>query len=273
MTIINALIIFIAGFLAGTLNSVAGGGSFIGFPSLIYVNIPTVQANATNTAALWPASIASTWAYRKELFKQDKTLLLVLGGASLLGGIGGAFLLIKTPPAVFTHLISLLLLLATLLFAFSPIVTASLKKHSANKVKENLVGEELDQQRPKRSVGSLVLIGFIQILISVYGGYFGGGIGILMLASLGIMGMENIHEMNAVKNTLASCINGVATVTFIIYGFVVWLAALIMVVGAVMGGFGGAYFARKLDQKWIRGFVILVGIATTIYFFYKYGLS
>ena len=117
----------------------------------------------------------------------------------------------------------------------------------------------------------LVLVGiaFLQLVIAIYGGYFGGGIGILMLASLGLMGMENIHEMNAMKTLLAATINGVAVIIFVMRGVVVWPQVIVMVVGAIIGGYAGAYFARKIDQRWVRGFVIVVGVSMTIYFFLR----
>ncbi len=298
---VNFLILFVAAFLAGTLNSVAGGGSFIGFPALIYVNVPAIQANTTNTAALWPGSLAAAWALRKELALQNKTLLLVLGVASLIGGTAGAFLLLNTPQATFEHLIPFLMLAATLLFAISPSVNARLKQRSAlrqKKAAELRQAAEIHQEEapelpqavelisteeavPQQAQGAsrspfsktaLAGIAALQLVIATYGGYFGGGIGILMLASLGVMGMENIHEMNAVKNALATCINGVAVLIFALRGSIVWPDALLMLVGAVIGGFGGAYYARKLDPRLVRSFVILVGCTMTLYFFFKYGL-
>jgi len=270
MTLANILILFIAAFLGGTLNSIAGGGSFIGFPALIYVNIPPIQANATNTVALWPGSVAAAWALRKELASQNSLLLLVLGTASLVGGVGGALLLLHTPQATFVLLIPFLMLAATILFAFSPTINAQLKKRAATRYKEKVEGA-MPVPASHTSWTALTRTAALQIVIAVYGGYFGGGIGILMLASLGVMGMENIHEMNAVKNLLATCINGVAVITFILAGAVVWSDALLMIVGATIGGFGGAYYARKLDPRLVRGFVILVGCVMTIYFFVKYG--
>lgn len=262
MAIINFLILFVAAILGGTLNSVAGGGSFIGFPALIYVDVLPKIANATNTMALWPGSVAAAWAFKKELLQQNKMLLLVLGITSFIGGIGGALLLIDTPQATFERLIPFLMLAATLLFAVSPLVNARLRQRAIARRKEGEV--------TRISGVALLGIAVLQLIISVYGGYFGGGIGILMLASLGMMGLENIHEMNAVKNMLAVCINGVAVITFIILGAIVWLDAAIMIVGAIIGGFGGAYYARKLDPRLVRGFVILVGCTMTIYFLFKY---
>lgn len=262
MVFTNLLVLFIAAILGGTLNSVAGGGSFIGFPALVSVGVPPIQANTTNTIALWPGSVAAAWAFRKELVRQNKTLLLTLIGASLLGGIGGAQLLIHTSQTTFLRLIPFLLLLATLLFAFSPLINARLKQMAAAKRKEGASA--------RLSTVALIRTAVLQLIIAVYGGYFGGGIGILMLASLGMMGMEDIHEMNAVKNTLAACINGVAVVTFIFFKEIVWPYALLMIVGAIIGGFGGGYYARKIDPRIIRGFVIVVGTLLTLAFFFSW---
>ncbi len=255
MTIPQASLLFIAAILGGTLNSVAGGGSFIGFPALIFIGVPPINANATNTVALWPGSVASTSAYRKELAAQNRTLLIVLCAASVVGGVFGAILLLRTPPMTFVHLIPYLLMLATLLFTFSGPITTWLRKFT----------------KPKETLSWLALTGMAlsQIVIAVYGGYFGGGIGILMLATLGMMGLDNIHEMNALKTLLQSAINGVAVITFIIAGAVVWPQAIVMIVGAIIGGFGGAYFARRIEQRWVRIFVTCVGLAMTIYFFFR----
>ncbi len=255
MTFLQACLLFIAAILGGTLNSVAGGGSFIAFPALIFTGVPPINANATNTVALWPGSVASMRAYRKELAEQDRKLLFVLGVTSLVGGVFGALLLLRTPQSTFTLLIPYLLLLATLLFTFSKPITGFLRKYMPHK--------------EQSSWPALLVVAFFQIIIAIYGGYFGGGIGILMLATLGMMGMEDINEMNAVKTLLQASINGVAVITFIIAGAVAWPQAILMVVGAIIGGYGGAYFARQIDQRWIRLFVILVGSSMTLYFFLR----
>ena len=253
MTILQACLLFVAAILGGTLNSVAGGGSFITFPALIFTGVAPITANATSTVAIWPGSVASIAAYRKELAAQNRRLLLILTGASVVGGVLGALLLLHTPQTTFVHLIPYLLLLATLLFTLSGPITTWLRKYTMPK-------DELSWL----SLGGLA---FFQLLIAVYGGYFGGGIGILMLATLGLMGMENIHEMNAMKTLLQAAINGVAVITFIIAGAVVWPQAILMLVGAIAGGFGGAYYARRIEQRWVRLFVTLVGCSMTIYFF------
>ena len=256
MTFLQILILFIAAILGGTLNSVAGGGSFITLPALIFTGVLPINANATSTVALWPGSLASVGAYRQDLAKQKRSLISLLSGASLTGGIIGAELLINTSQSTFVKLLPYLLLLATVLFALSGPVTIFLRKRST------LVGS---------SFSWLTIVGIccLQLVIAIYGGYFGGGIGILMLATLGLMGMENIHEMNAMKTLLTVCINGVALVLFIIKGIVAWPEAIVMIVGATIGGYGGAYFARRLDPRVVRWFVIAVGVVMTIYFFVR----
>jgi uncharacterized membrane protein YfcA len=258
MTFLQGLALFIAAMLGGALNSVAGGGSFITLPTLIFTGVPSKIANATSTVALWPGSAASVGAYRKELVKQNPTRLLVLGITSLVGGLLGALLLLGTSQNTFVQLLPYLLLLATVLFAVSGPITTRLRARAA---------DHATKQTNQVSWRTLTIIALLQLIIAIYGGYFGGGIGILMLATLGLMGMENIHEMNAVKTVLQTIINGVAVIAFIIAGAVVWLQAIIMIAGAIVGGFTTASFARRLDPRLVRGFVILVGISMTIYFF------
>jgi uncharacterized membrane protein YfcA len=251
------LILFVSAVLGGTLNAVAGGGSFFTFPALYLTGVLPIQANATSTVALWPGSVASTGAYRHELAQQPRGLLFLLFGTSLIGGWLGARLLLYTSQAAFVHLIPYLLLLATLLFAFSGPITARLRKRNVEKTRTS----------PSRA--ALVGVSIAQLIIATYGGYFGGGFGILLLATLAMMGMENIHAMNAVKTLLNASVNAVAIITFIAAGVIVWPQAILMIVGAIIGGYGGAYYARKIEQKWIRIFVIIVGCVLTIYFFWN----
>lgn len=238
--------------MGGMLNSVAGGGSFITFPALVFTGVPPITANATNTVALWPGSVASTAAYRKD-FATQRQVLVRLSLVSFAGGLVGALLLLRTSEVVFVQLVPYLLLLATLLFTFSGSLTARLRKRVGGVGAPGWIS----------SAGVLL----VQFVIAVYGGYFGGGIGVLMLAALALMGMENIHTMNALKNLLATCINGVAVVTFVLAGAVVWLQALLMIVAAVIGGYVGGSVARKLKPAYVRRFVIVVAWTMTLYFF------
>ncbi len=255
MTLPDILLLFFVALLAGTLNAVAGGGSFFAFPALVFTGVPSIPANATNTIALWPGQIASIGAYRKEFKGLDRSLLILLMVIGVIGGAIGAILLVKTPSTIFQHLIPYLLLLATLLFAFSPTLTGWLQVQALEKTAMTW----------KRGIWITV----VQLVIAIYGGYFGGGIGIMILASLALMGMENIHTMNAVKTVMTSFINGVAVVTFIIFGIVLWPQALLMIVASVIGGYGGAYYAKKLDPRYIRIFVIIVGLTMTVIFFFR----
>lgn len=254
MTFMDVFILFFAAMLGGALNSVAGGGSFIAFPALVFTGVPAINANATNTIALWPGSVASVSAYRSEL-KSQRRLLFTLGGSSLAGGLLGAILLLHTPEPTFVKLLPYLLLMATLLFTFSGKITDGLRRRFGG--------------GPGPEWAPVVGVGLLQLVIATYGGFFGGGIGILMLATLALIGMENIHAMNAVKTALASLINGVAVVTFVLAGAIVWPQAILMITGAVLGGYTGAYYARRLDPKLVRRFVITVGFLMTIYFFVR----
>jgi uncharacterized protein len=248
----QAAILFGAALLGGMMNSVAGGGSFIAFPMLIFTGVPPINANATNTVALWPGSAASAVAYRKD-FVTSRGELLALGLISLAGGAIGAALLLYTPETTFVFLVPYLLLVATLLFTFSRRLTASFRQRFGHRATPSWL--------------QLAGVNLLQFIIAVYGGYFGGGIGVLMLAALALIGMDNIHRMNALKNLLATAINGVAVVTFALAGAVYWPQALVMVVGAVAGGYLAGHQARKLDPQAVRRFVIVVAWAMTLYFF------
>jgi uncharacterized membrane protein YfcA len=245
------LLLFVVAIFAGALNAIAGGGTFFAFPALIFAGVPPIMANATCTLAVWPGAIASAFAYRHELNRYAQRLPLMIL-ISLIGGGAGAFVLLHTPAQTFEFLIPWLLLVATLLFTFSPSITAFLNKNS----QEHFV------------IPAFVALA-LQGIIAFYGGYFGAGIGILMLALLSLLGMGNLHEMNALKTILGSAINGVAVVMFIFGGAVHWDYGLVMVVGAILGGYGGAHLARKLPVLWIRRAVILIASSLTLYFFWQ----
>lgn len=260
MTFPQALLLFLAAIIGGTLNSVAGGGSFFTFPALTLTGVPLINANATSTVALWPGSLASAGAYR-DTFTTERRMLLLLSAVSILGGILGAVILIKTPEIVFRRAVPFLLLAATAFFAYGGQMTAALRARRGER--------ELHLPSWIGMVSTLVL----QFIIALYGGFFGGGIGIMMLAVLAVTGMKDIHAMNALKTVLTICINGVAVVTFAFAGFVFWPQALVMVVGAVAGGYGGASIARKIDPLLVRRFVIVVGVVLSILFFLKYTIG
>lgn len=250
--LLENFLLFSAAVIAGALNSVAGGGSFISFPALIFAGIPPISANATNNTALWLGAFASVGAYRRELMNRKRELLL-FGGVSLIGGILGSVLLLHTPQKSFIKLIPYLLLLATLLFTFSRVITNWVQNHL----------HKLSSNSPWSIIGIL----FLQLIIATYGGFFGGGIGILMLATLSVMGLSNIHTANAFKTFLATCINGIAVIPFMLAGVIVWTQAVLMSVGAIVGGYLGAHYARQLDPTLVRRFVIVVGFCMTTYFF------
>lgn len=254
MTIVEAAVLFGAACAGGAINSVAGGGTFLTFPILLLTGASPIAANATNTMALWPGSVASNIAYRREI-ALHRTMLPRLLVINLLGGLAGAFILLKTPETTFTSLIPYLLLIATLIFAFGRHVTTWLHRH-----RQKTASETPHSTWPRIMP---------QFLIALYGGYFGAGIGILLLALLEWMGMRQIHEMNALKTLLATAINGIAVVTFILAGVILWPQALVMLAGAVFGGYGGASLARTLPPARVRQAVIVIASLMTVYFFIR----
>jgi uncharacterized protein len=251
LTLAIIVFLFVAGAVGGALNSVAGGGSFIAFPALLWTGVPPIPANATNTIALWSGTAASGGAYRKRLDVPLRMLIPLLS-ASLLGGLIGAILLLRTPGPTFMRVIPWLILGATLLFAFGG----------------KLAGRRSSVIEHQASTSALAATTAFQLCVGIYGGYFGGGMGIVMLAMLATLGMTDIHAMNALKTVMGSVINGVAVVTFIIAGAVYWKHGIVMIAGAIAGGYLGAHYAMKLPQAWVRAFVVLVGAAMTVYFFW-----
>ena len=248
-------ILFAAAVLAGAINSVAGGGSFVSFPALLFVGIPPVNANATNTVALWPGQPASVWAYRHEFRSLPRRVLVPLTVTGIVGGLLGAKVLLITPPATFMILVPWLLLIATLIFMMSGKITSWVRQRSER-------GEHHEF-----STGRGILI---QIFIAFYLGYFGAGGGILLLAMLALLGMDHIHTMNALKAWLTTVSNGVATILFVLTPHVVyWRQAILMIIGAILGGYFGAYFARKTKPEYVRAMVIVIGFTLTAYFFAK----
>jgi hypothetical protein len=255
MSTIEMLILFFAAFAGGALNSIAGGGSFIAFPALLFTGVPPIPANATNTVALWPGSIAGASAYRSKL-GQIRQYLVPLTIVSVIGGYLGALLLLNTDERTFEQLVPWLLLFAASVFAFGGNITTWLRRGRPAPAVATPV---------KLNVTSLI----IQFLISIYGGYFGGGIGFMMLAALTLAGMTDIHTMNGLKNLLATAINGSAVVAFVIAGAVYWPQALVMIAGAIIGGYSIGLLAQRLDPKQIRRFVIIMAFVITVYFFYR----
>ena len=252
MDLQTAIFLFFAGILGGALNAVAGGGSFIAFPALMFSGVPPIQANATNAVALWVGVTASSGAYRKHL-DISRRVMIPLAVTSVIGGIVGAFLLLRTPAHTFLEILPWLMLGATLLFVFGGRLARGSKSGLAH-----------DASRTAIAVAAL-----FELVVAVYGGYFGGGVGIVNLAMLAALGMTDIHAMNALKVVLGGIINGIAVGTFIVAGAVAWKPGFIMIAGAIVGGYFGAHYAQRLPQSWIRAFVIAVGAGMTIYFFWK----
>jgi uncharacterized protein len=250
----TSVFLFFAALLAGVMNSVAGGGSFITFPALLFTRMAPIPANATNTAALWPGTVASSFAYRKTFDREALRILLPLAATCLVGSLAGAYVLLHTPQSTFVKLIPWLLLCATILFASSGKITGWIRSRSDSGGKSKTW-----------VVGGLVL----QLVIAVYVGYFGAGAGILVLALLALMGLENIHTMNGMKTVLVSIANGVALVPFIIAKIILWPQTVIMCVGALIGGYSGAHIAQRMKQEYVRRAVIAIGLAMSIYFFVK----
>ncbi|MEW5719371.1 MAG: sulfite exporter TauE/SafE family protein [Chloroflexota bacterium] len=245
--------LFFAALIAGAINSVAGGGSLISFPALIGFGVASVPANATNTAALWPGTLSSAFAYSKDT-KLYRDLVLPLIIPSALGGLLGAFVLVITPPELFDLIVPFLVLFATLLFAFRDQFNRLFK----------LGGNEESISALGRAWGFL-----FQLFVATYGGYFGAGIGILMLGSLSVMGLRDIHRMNGLKTILGTMINAIAFFFFAIKGLVVWHLAILMTIGTIIGGYVGARTAKRADQRFIRAFVIAVGLFVSVWLFAK----
>jgi uncharacterized protein len=235
-----------AAVLAGAVNAVAGGGTLISFPTLLFLGVGPVVANATNAVALWPGNAAGAVGFRNELAHTRRWLVLLLP-PSIVGGLIGAVILLHTGAALFRTIAPFLILLATGLLAAQGSITS-----------------RMSHMNPNTSAAfRWSAIGF-QFMVGIYGGFFGAGIGILMLAALGLLGVGDIHQMNGLKNVLAVCINGIAAVYFVVSGAVVWSFALVMAAGAIAGGFTGASVARHLSEAVVRRFVIVIGISVAV---------
>ncbi|MBX5482959.1 MAG: sulfite exporter TauE/SafE family protein [Myxococcaceae bacterium] len=252
MTFAEGALLVGAAALGGALNAVAGGGSFFTFPALVLAGVPAIPANATSTLALWPGSLASAAAYRREL-AGERRRILPFGLASLAGGVAGAWILVRTPPRAFDVVVPFLMLIATVLFAFGPRITRRLWERSGR----------------TSGPGSPLTGALVQLAIAIYGGYFGGGMGMMMLAAYSLLGMDDIHRMNGLKTLLAVAINGVALATFVVAGVIHWHEGLVMTAGAMAGGYGAAAIARRLDPKRVRAFVTVVGVVITAIFFVR----
>jgi uncharacterized protein len=261
-------LLFAAAVMAGMFNAIAGGGSFLSFPALVFAGFPIVEANATSTLALWFGSVASTYAYRHVLLgtgdrandptspeagisSADRAYFYALSCVSIMGGSLGSVILLSTSDASFAKIVPYLMVAATTLFALSPRISQWLKTQGK--------GISLP------FAGALGL----QFLVGIYGGYFGGGASILMLAIMNFMGLTNIHAMNGLKSWLGSCMNAVAIAAFIVASKIAWAPAILMALGSILGAYGSATIAQHIPQKVTRNFIVGVACAMTSYLFLR----
>jgi len=272
---IHNLLIFVVGFIASAINAIAFGGSLISFPTLIWLGLPPIVANATNTAGVWPGSLGAVWGYRREIAHTAPRMYWLIV-PSIAGALVGAGLLRMTSPDLFDRLVPLLILFATLLFAA--------QERRRNPKSQIPSSKSQPTFKSRLSVGSWVPrwdlgfgswdLGFasamiIQFLVSVYGGYFGAGMGILMLVALSILGHDDIHQMNGLKNLLGVFINAVAAGYFLLAGMVRASDGIVMACGATLGGVAAAGLARRMGRKAVRRAVIVVGFAMTLALFLR----
>jgi uncharacterized membrane protein YfcA len=248
------IVVAVGAMVAGAVNSVAGGGTVFNFSGLVWFGLPTVEANATSATSLIPGSFGGAVAMWPELKPQWRTYLL-LAIPTIIGSLIGARTVVNSPEAVFRRVVPFLVLFATIIFAASNRITRWARRNAAGQTEEKL------------GFWNYTLGVVVQLVISIYGGYFGAGIGILMLTSLRTMGMTDLLKMNAIKNMLAVTINGTAMIYFIRSGTVVWEVALFAAVFALIGGYGLGRFARRIDQNVLRWGVVIAGIVVSIWMF------
>ena len=246
------LFLFCAGFLGGILNSVAGGGSFITFPALLFVGVTPISANASNTFASCAGYLSGTYAFREDLNAHKKELpKLILTG--LIGGILGAWLLLQTPESLFRAAIPWLLLIATVLFVFGGKLNITLKRITSH-------------HQHASSLGRILL--FLMLLaVCIYGGFFNAGLGIITLSYLALAGHSNINSMNGMKLLVSSTVSLIAIILFAYEGVIAWYEGLIVLVGSLVGGYIAAHISRNLSQQYVRVFVIIASCGITVYFF------
>ena len=239
-------LIALAAFFAGILNAIAGGGSFLTLPALIYIGIPPIPANATSAVAVFPGYLSSTFGFMREIKTFDRKQLIQLITLTCIGGLAGAILLLTTPSDIFRSLIPWLLLFATILFAMGERISRWLNRPAHLQGKSNPLAV---------------------LLVSVYGGYFNGGLGIILLALFSSMGFRDLNLMNGLKNGLSFLLSAVSVTAFAIAGVVHWPEAIVMMVTATIGGYVGARLARRLPASWVKHFVVAVGALMTLAFF------
>ena len=256
---VGLLLALAAGAAAGAINAIAGGGTLVSVPAIVALGVSPLVANATNTVALWPGAFASLWAYRAEV-SGARSWAARFALPSVLGGVTGALLLLWTPSDRFERVVPFLVLAATVLFMAQGPITRRLRQRRDTS-HFDLPGSPLP---PPPTIYLLYQFG-----VGVYGGYFGAGIGILMLAVLGAMGLTNIHRMNGLKNWGALCINAVAALVFAASGVVHWPFAIATAAGGLLGGYGGARLAQRVAQVWVRRAISAVGLAAFLWLLLK----
>ncbi|MDT6964130.1 sulfite exporter TauE/SafE family protein [Cupriavidus sp. SZY C1] len=242
------LMVFGAGFVAGAMNALAGGGSFVSLPAMIAAGVPPVQANTSSTVALFPGGLASAWAYRDGLGPVGAVSLRALLVATLCGGLAGALLLLRTPSAAFTFVLPWLLLVACVALAF---------------------GRQLGEALRRRCHVHANAVLAVQFALGVYGGYFGGAVGIMMIAMWGLLDSRDIKRLNAPRTLMVSAANAVAVIAFIVAGAVRWPETLAMLIGAVLGGYGGALLGKLTPPRVVRAGTLLATSCITLAFFVK----
>ncbi|WP_050528232.1 sulfite exporter TauE/SafE family protein [Pseudorhodobacter aquimaris] len=245
----ETLVLVVAGLFAGVLNAVAGGGTFLAFPALVFAGVPPVAANATATLAAMPGYIGSAWAYRHDLRAEGRLGLRAICAVAGIGAFAGAGLLLVTSDAVFTGVVPWLLLMATFIFAAGPVVLTFTRKRG------------LAEAGP-------FLSAVVVLAVAIYGGYFNGGLGIMLLAAFGLIGYRDLHNMNGLKNGLSALLSLIASVTFVAAGMIAWQAAVPMAISTAVGGFIGAHYSRKIkNTKYLRMFIVAVGLVMSGLFF------
>jgi uncharacterized membrane protein YfcA len=249
---VHQVLVFLAACAGGAINSVAGGGTLLTVPTLIWLGVPALHANATSTVALWPGSLSGAWGFRHEM-RQAHPRVYALVVPSLIGGLTGAILLTVTPPDVFEQLIPALILFATFLFMAQDRLQRRFNLTAMHHARSHWLSWTM----------------LFQLIVGIYGGYFGAGIGIMMLAALSLMGHTDIHQMNGLKNLLAVAINGIAIVYLLFTDLIRWDDALLMAIGASVGALIGAGTARRAGQAAVRRTVVVVGLVMAVSMFVR----
>ena len=246
------LLLFTAGFFGGVLNSIAGGGSFLTFPALLFAGVPPVSANATNTFSSCAGYLSGAYAFKDDLKKQsEKVPKLII--VSLTGGVLGSWLLLQTPEELFRESIPWLLLFATFFFTFGGYINQTIRRLTSN-------------HQHASSIGSYLLL-LLLFGVCTYGGFFNAGLGIIILSYLALAGFTDINTMNGIKLLVSSVVSIIAPTVFIYHGAIAWYEGIIVLIGTLFGGFVAAHASRKISQLYVRVFVILASIAITVYFF------